>query len=60
MHEIGIMQGRLSPMLNNKIQAFPWDNWENEIVEASRNNFSLMEWTLDDERLFENPSEVAV
>tara|TARA_Y100001970_G_C13932466_1_gene698975 strand:+ start:640 stop:765 length:126 start_codon:yes stop_codon:yes gene_type:complete len=27
---IGIMQSRLTPLNNNKIQFFPWNNWENE------------------------------
>jgi hexulose-6-phosphate isomerase len=27
---IGFMQGRLSPMIDGRIQSFPWDYWENE------------------------------
>ena len=52
---IGFMQGRLSPMINGKIQAFPWNNWEAEFKIAYENNFKIMEWTLDQERLYENP-----
>ena len=52
---IGFMQGRLSPLVNGKIQAFPWNSWEEEFKIASENNFKIMEWTLDQERLYENP-----
>tara|TARA_Y100000741_G_C18244839_1_gene555086 strand:+ start:924 stop:1754 length:831 start_codon:yes stop_codon:yes gene_type:complete len=53
--KIGFMQGRLSEIVNNKIQCFPWENWENEFVEASKINLNLMEWTLDYEKIFSNP-----
>lgn len=49
------MQGRLSPLINGRIQAFPWDNWKEEYPMAQRINIHLMEWTLDQERLYENP-----
>ncbi len=49
------MQGRLSPLVNGKIQAFPWDEWRQEFPAAQRHGFHLMEWTLDQERLHENP-----
>lgn len=52
---IGFMQGRLSPMVNGYIQAFPWDNWEEEFALASTLGVGLMEWTLDQEQLYENP-----
>jgi L-ribulose-5-phosphate 3-epimerase len=52
---IGFMQGRLSPQLDGKIQAFPWANWQGEFSTASATGFSLMEWTLDQDRLYENP-----
>ena len=52
---IGFMQGRLSTMVNGKIQAFPYENWENEFSLAKSNNYSLMEWTLDYEDPFINP-----
>ena len=54
-NNLGFMQGRLSPIINNKIQAFPVINWENEIKEASSIGFNLMEWTLDFDGLFDNP-----
>jgi L-ribulose-5-phosphate 3-epimerase len=55
MREIGFMQGRLSPIENGRIQSFPWHHWENEIQEAISENFTMMEWTLDQDRLYSNP-----
>jgi L-ribulose-5-phosphate 3-epimerase len=53
--KIGFMQGRLSPLIDGKIQAFPWQYWRDEFELGARNGFHLMEWTLDQERLYENP-----
>lgn len=55
MTEIGFMQGRLSPLVDGNIQAFPAEHWEEEFVVAGQNNFSVMEWTLDHAGLFDNP-----
>lgn len=52
---IGFMQGRLSPLIGGRIQAFPVENWKDEFPLAQRINIYLMEWTLDQERLYENP-----
>jgi len=52
---IGFMQGRLCECVNGKIQAFPWRDWENEFPSATEIDMHLMEWTLDQERLYENP-----
>lgn len=52
---IGFMQGRLSSMVDGKIQAFPWHSWRDEFLIAGSLCLSLMEWTLDQERLHENP-----
>jgi len=49
------MQGRLSPLVNGRIQAFPWDCWQTEFVIAQQHQFGLMEWTLDQELLYDNP-----
>ena len=53
--KIGFMQGRLSPLVNGKIQAFPSETWEDEFSIAIKNNFNLMEWTLDQNKIYENP-----
>lgn len=49
------MQGRLSPQVDGKIQAFPWEDWRTEFPLAQQAGFGLMEWTLDQYRLYENP-----
>jgi hexulose-6-phosphate isomerase len=53
--KVGFMQGRLSPVINGKIQEFPWENWRREFEDASCLGFGLMEWTLDQDRLYESP-----
>jgi len=55
MSRIGFMQGRLSPQIDGKIQAFPWLHWEMEFAIAGEARFESMEWTLDADRLYENP-----
>lgn len=55
IENIGFMQGRLSPMIDGKIQAFPWGCWQHEILAAKNIGISIMEWTLDQERLYDNP-----
>jgi len=52
---IGFMQGRLSAQVDGRIQAFPWAHWRDEFPLAQAAGFRLMEWTLDAERLYENP-----
>lgn len=49
------MQGRLSPLVNGKIQAFPWQHWREEFKSAQKIEQHLMEWTLDQEDLYKNP-----
>lgn len=55
INKIGFMQGRLSPLVNGKIQAFPWKSWQQEFPKAQALGLGLMEWTLDQEWLYENP-----
>jgi L-ribulose-5-phosphate 3-epimerase len=54
-HRIGFMQGRLSPIVDGRIQAFPWASWKNEFPIAEEIGIHKIEWTLDQERLYENP-----
>ena len=49
------MQGRLSSMIGNKIQAFPSKNWFKEFKIAKSIGISLMEWTIDLKKLYKNP-----
>ena len=55
MAKIGFMQGRLSPLVEGKIQAFPWLHWQSEFELAQKYGFELMEWTIDLKTLEENP-----
>ena len=55
MARIGFMQGRLSPQIDGKIQAFPWQFWEREFLIGGEASFESIEWTLDEDRLRENP-----
>ena len=55
IQRIGFMQGRLSPLVDGRIQAFPWASWKNEFPMAAEIDIHTMEWTLDQEELHENP-----
>lgn len=54
-NKIGFMQGRLSTLVDGRIQAFPWDTWQQEFPAAQSLGLGLMEWTLDQDRLYQNP-----
>lgn len=54
-NRIGFMQGRLSPLVEGRIQSFPWDNWRQEFKDSANMGFTLMEWTLDQDLLTKNP-----
>jgi hexulose-6-phosphate isomerase len=53
--KIGFVQGRLSPIINNRIQQFPLDSWQNEFVLASKLDIKIIEWTIDTYKFLENP-----
>ena len=55
LNSIGFMQGRLCERVDGKTQAFPWRDWESEFPAAAAIDLHLMEWTLDQYRLYENP-----
>ncbi len=59
-HRIGFMQGRLSLLIDGRIQAFPWPYWQQEFPLARECGFCCMEWTIDQDRLHENPLLKAV
>ena len=52
---LGFMQGRLSPIVDGRIQSFPVDSWRQEFDIGKRLGFRFMEWTLDADGLRENP-----
>jgi hexulose-6-phosphate isomerase len=57
---LGFMQGRLSPMVDGRIQAFPMGEWREEFPRAQALGLKLMEWTLDHDGLAANPLMTAV
>lgn len=50
-----MMQGRLSPIIDNRIQTFPTENWEQEIQQCSKLGIKLIEWTVDTLTFSQNP-----
>lgn len=52
---LGVMQGRLSPPIGGKIQAFPKEFWKAEFFIADAIGFDCIEWTLDFENINQNP-----
>lgn len=47
MYRLGIMQGRLSPIYEGRIQSFPANDWKNEFDIAAECGFDIMEWVID-------------
>ena len=45
------MQGRLSPVIDGKIQAFPTLTWREEFEHAEKIGFNLIEWVLDSDSI---------
>ena len=42
------MQGRLSTPINDRIQAFPHNSWEDEFQQAKKLGFNTIEWIVDE------------
>ena len=55
MNQIAFVQGRLVDVVEGKIQAFPRDNWEQELQIANENELNFIELTVDLDRIWENP-----
>lgn len=55
MNSIGIMQGRLSPTINGRIQAFPWNTWEDEFSTAANIGFDEIEFIFESAGYRNNP-----
>ena len=53
--KFGIMQGRLSPVVKNRIQIFPVKNWKIEFQRAKKLGMRYIEWTLDYDTFNKNP-----
>lgn len=52
---IGFMQGRLSGLVNGRIQTFPAENWKSEFEIAQKIQLSIIEWTIDTLTYPQNP-----
>ena len=46
-NEIGIMQGRLSPRIDGKIQAYPANTWQKEFEIAQEIGYAAIEWIVE-------------
>jgi len=55
LNEIGIMQGRLSPPVPGRLQAFPWTSWEREFSLARACGFETIEWLFEATDYEQNP-----
>jgi L-ribulose-5-phosphate 3-epimerase len=54
---LGIMQGRLSPPIDGRIQAFPREGWAAEFPRAAEAGLGAIEWIYDTYGLGSNPIE---
>ena len=54
-NRIGIMQGRLSPAIDGKIQDFPSKTWKEEFQLAQEIGFEVIEWVIVADSLDKNP-----
>jgi len=55
MNPIGILQGRLSPPVNGRLQAFPVASWRAEFARAHEAGLACIEWVYEQETESENP-----
>ena len=55
LNKIGIMQGRLTPKINNKMQCFPFNFWKSEFRTCSKLNIKKIEWIIDNYKFQDNP-----
>lgn len=59
MNPIGIMQGRLSPPIGGRIQAFPAGTWREEFVRAKEARLDCIEWIYEAGTEMVNPIQTA-
>ena len=52
---VGIMQGRLSPQIGDRIQAFPRDTWPQEFERAAGIGFDEIEFIFEADNFQDNP-----
>jgi hexulose-6-phosphate isomerase len=53
--KLGILQGRLSPPVDNKIQEFPFNTWKNEFKQIEQINLNHIEWIITKNSYINNP-----
>ena len=51
----GVISGRLSPVIDNKIQAFPFRTWKNEFKIANELGLQCIEWVYEHQNKSHNP-----
>jgi hexulose-6-phosphate isomerase len=59
MNAIGIVQGRLSPPVDGRIQAFPCKTWREEFEKARVVGFDCIEWIYELQGAADNPIATA-
>ncbi len=55
MRKLGIVQGRLSPPVNNQIQSFPLECWQDEFPLCRSLGIECMEWLFKYDNVPDNP-----
>jgi L-ribulose-5-phosphate 3-epimerase len=55
MKNLGVMQGRLIPDENNRIQSFPMIGWRKEFPLMNSLGLQFLEWTIDKNEMWSNP-----
>jgi hexulose-6-phosphate isomerase len=55
MKRLGIMQGRLSPPISDRIQAFPGDAWRDEFQRCRDLGLCCLEWIFEFSSMHQNP-----
>ena len=53
--DLRMMQGRLLPRIDGRYQAFPADEWREELTQVAKLGLSGVEWILDEDTLSVNP-----
>lgn len=53
--KLSLMQGRLTPTSDERIQFFPIDNWKNELPLYQKLGLNYIEWTIDHHLFYQNP-----
>jgi sugar phosphate isomerase/epimerase len=55
MNNLGVMQGRLIPDENKRIQSFPTIGWRKEFPLMNSLGLRFLEWTIDKNDIWDNP-----